>query len=413
MRIRLSVVLLIALAAAGSWVAASIRTAPTGTDDKAGEIRWRKHVINDQSPFEAAGVADFNGDGRLDIFCGDSWYEAPNWTRHKVRDVPASAPNPHYYEDFADLPLDVNGDGKIDIVTCTYFTRRVGWMENPGDPTKPWIEHEIDTPGPSEAGQLVDINGDGKLDFLPNTVNTVVWYELAQQKPDVKWVKHDLGAEGAGHGVGVGDVNGDGRLDIITPKGWYEQPEDGRSDKWAFHAEFQLGAAGILILGRDFDGDGRTDIVWGMGHAYGLHWLRQIAGAGGAREWQRGDIDTSFSQVHTLVLADLDGDGEPELVTGKRIYAHEVEPGATDAPCLYRFQFDRSSGKWQKHVIYEGEAARNAPSDAKDRQALSDFARGSAGTGLQIEARDIDGDGDIDLVCPGKSGLYLFENLRN
>ena len=43
----------------------------------AGEIRWKMTTINDQSPFEACGTADFNGDGRIDIFCGDSWYQAP------------------------------------------------------------------------------------------------------------------------------------------------------------------------------------------------------------------------------------------------------------------------------------------------------------------------------------------------
>ncbi len=36
---------------------------------------------------------------------------------------------------------------------------------------------------------------------------------------------------------------------------------------------------------------------------------------------------------------------------------------------------------------------------------------GTTGTGLQMSAADIDGDGDIDLVCPSKSELYLFENL--
>ena len=53
----------------------------------AGEIRWKMTTINDQSPFEACGTADFNGDGRLDIFCGDSWYEAPAWIRHQVREI--------------------------------------------------------------------------------------------------------------------------------------------------------------------------------------------------------------------------------------------------------------------------------------------------------------------------------------
>jgi hypothetical protein len=373
---------------------------------------WKKHVINDQSPYEAAGAADFNGDGKLDIFCGDTWYEAPGWKPHKVRDVPASGPNPHYYEDFSDSPLDVNGDGHVDIVTCNYFGQSVGWVENPGgDATKPWIEHPIDRPGPSETGELVDINGDGRLDFLPNTVSTVVWYELKQQKPEVVWEKHDLGTEGAGHGVGIGDINRDGRLDLITPKGWYEQPKDPKAN-WAFHGEFELGAAGIFILGRDFDGDGLVDILWGNGHGFGLHWMKQSARPDGTRSWTKQDIDTKFSQVHALMFADLDGDGDAELVTGKRVYAHEVEPGATDAPCIYSFQFDRSSSMWRKRVILEGEPARNAPAEAKDRWALKDFKRGSVGTGLQFVAKDMDGDGDLDLVCPGKTGLYLLENLR-
>jgi hypothetical protein len=382
--------------------------ASEGAGDGAGE-GWRKHSINDRSPFEGAGAADFTADGKVDIFSGDTLYEAPSWKRHKVREV---APSGHYHDDFADLPLDVNGDGLPDIVTCTYFTGKVAWLENPGAIGRPWIEHLIDKPGASETAQLVDIDGDGRLDLLPNTVGTVVWYELAAQAPEVRWVKHDLGKEGAGHGVGYGDISGDGRLDIITPKGWYEQPADPRSGPWTFHPEFQLGAAGILILGYDVTGNGRTDIVWGMGHDYGLYWLEQKSGAEGRREWQRHEIDRSFSQVHTLIRADLDGDGEPEVVTGKRIYAHEVEPGATGAPCIYTFQYDRAARSWRKRVLYEGEPARSAPEEAKDRRALDDFPRGSVGTGLQLEARDIDGDGDIDLVCPGKSGLYLLENLR-
>jgi hypothetical protein len=347
----------------------------------------------------------------LDVFSGDSWYEAPMWTRHKVRDVPAGT-NPHYYEDFADLPLDVNGDGNVDIVTCAYFSRRVGWVEHPGDPTEPWIEHTIDTPSPIETGQLVDINGDGQLDFLPNTVSVVTWYEITAQQPDVTWKKHDLGTEGAGHGVGYGDINRDGKLDIITGKGWYEQPTDSNSSDWPFHAEFELGAASILIIGRDFDGDGDTDILWGMGHDYGLFWLKQSKGSDGSRIWTRDRVDPTFSQVHTLHLADLDGDGRKEVVTGKRVYAHEVEPGATDASCVYSFHYDREASAWIKRTIYEGKPATDAPATANDRWALKDFERGTAGTGLQLDAQDMDGDGDIDLVCPGKSGLYWFENLR-
>jgi hypothetical protein len=373
--------------------------------------RWKQHAINDQSPFEACGVADFNGDGRVDVFCGDSWYEAPNWKKHKVRDVPASA-NPHYYEDFCDSPLDVNADGRPDIVTCNYFGGRVGWVEDPGgDATQPWIEHEIDKPGNMETGELVDINGDGRLDFLPNTNNSVVWYELTQQKPEVIWTKHELGKEGVGHGVGVGDMNRDGRLDVITPNGWYEQPAES-SEAWTFRAEFQLGAAGILIHGRDVNGDGLTDVIWGMGHDFGLYWLKQTLGSDGKRSWTKETIDGTFSQVHTLMFTDLDGNGEPVLVTGKRVYAHEVEPGDTQAPVVLIFRFDRAMQNWTKEVVFHGHPALRAPPDAESRWALKDFPPLTAGTGLQLSSADLDRDGDLDLICPGKSGLYWFENTQ-
>jgi hypothetical protein len=292
---------------------------------------WTVHAINDQVDFEACGVADFNGDGKLDVFSGDSWYEAPEWKRHKVRSLPP-CPNPHYQEDFCDAPMDVNGDGHIDIVTCSYFGKRFGWVENPGaDPTQPWKEHQIDLPGNMETAVLLDINGDGQADFLPNTGNVVVWYELTRRGADPLWTKHELGTDGAGHGVGAGDINRDGKIDLITPSGWWEAP--GSVDhQWVFHKEFDLGAAGILIHGRDVDGDQKTDIVWGMGHGFGLYWIRQQQDAQGNRTWHKEEIDGTYSQVHTLHYADLDGDGVEELITGKRVYAHEVEPGSLKTP---------------------------------------------------------------------------------
>lgn len=371
---------------------------------------WKKHPINHLSPYEAVGVADFNGDAIPDVFCGDSWYAAPDWIQHKVRDIPPG-PNPQYHEDFADAPLDVNGDGKIDIVTCAYFSRRIAWVENPQDPTQPWPEHDVDLPGAMETSYLVDLYGDQTPVFLPNVGGQMLLYELVSKYPLVEWKKRTLRPQGAGHGIGHGDINSDGRIDIITPQGWYEQPAD-RSSEWSFHPEFQLGAASIEIIGHDFDGDGDTDVVWGMGHDFGLYWLKQSIDGNGKRTWTKEEIDKTFSQVHALHLADFDGDGQQEFVTGKRIYAHSVEPGATDAPCLYLFQFDRTKQNWMRTTIYLGEPAPAAPLKPEERNALKDFRPGSAGTGLRLALHDMDSDGDIDIVAPGKSGLYWFENPR-
>ena len=369
---------------------------------------WKQHTINHRSPFEAVGVADFNGDGKPDVFCGDAWYAGPNWTQHKVRDVPPGT-NPQYHEDFADAPLDVNGDGKVDIVTCAYFSRKIGWVENPADPTQAWTEHTIDLPGSMETSYLLDLYGDGTPVLIPNVGGQVLFYELVSRSPQVEWKTRTLAPQGAGHGVGHGDINRDGRIDLITPMGWYEQPAE-RTGEWAFHPDFQLGTASVEIIGHDFDGDGDTDIAWGMGHEFGLYWMKQSVDSAGKRTWTKEDIDTTFSQVHTLHLADFDGDGEKEFVTGKRIYAHASEPGATAEPCLFIYKFDRNSAQWLKTTVYRGEPAPLAPINPEQRDALKDFRPGSAGTGLQMALHDMDADGDIDIVAPGQSGVYWFEN---
>jgi hypothetical protein len=259
----------------------------------------------------------------------------------------------------------------------------------------------------------VDLSGDGIPDILPNTVTTVAWYELgkAAGKPGFKIKKHDYGTAAAGHGVGSGDVNGDGRVDLLTPKGWFEAPAQPAIETWTWHPEWSLGTTGIQILAKDVDGDGLSDVVFGMGHDLGLRWLRQSKVPGSERVWETKSIDESIASVHTLIWADIDGDGKAnELVTGKRVYAHEIEPGATDGSVVAWYAYHPAKKGFNKHIIAESGPAKNAPAKGSERLALRDFPAGTVGTGLQMTAIDIDKDGDIDLVCPGKSGLYIMEN---
>ncbi len=375
----------------------------------AAEPGWKKHEINAKSGFEAAGVLDANNDGKLDVVSGNTWYEGPNWKPHHVRDVVKQGT---YYNCFSSIPMDVNGDGNVDFLTCSYFGKNVGWVENPGSTDKAWTYHEVDLPGPSEAAVAVDLTGDGKPDFFPNAVNVVVFYSL-EAGATPKFRKYDFGNAAAGHGSGSGDVNGDGKLDLLTPKGWFESPANPASDTWPWHAEWNLGATGIQILSKDVDVDGLSDVVYGMGHARGLYWIKQEKGPSGERTWSKPIlIDKQPTSVHTLLWADLNGDGKAdELVTGKRVYAHEVEEGDVEAPIIAYYRFDKDEKAWKRHLIFSGEAATNAPKEAGKRDAQKDFPPGTAGTGLEMTAVDLDKDGDLDLVCPGKSGLYWFENL--
>lgn len=111
--------------------AAALLAGPRSSD-----IAFKKHAL-DPGAAEACAFADINGDGKLDIVSGDHWYEAPKWTKHKFRDIPFQN---NYIDDFSDLPLDVDNDGHIDIVTPHWFSKKISWWKNPGKGKGEWKE---------------------------------------------------------------------------------------------------------------------------------------------------------------------------------------------------------------------------------------------------------------------------------
>ena len=353
--------------------------------------------INPKSEFPACAVIDVNHDGKLDIVSGGFWYEAPDWKQHFLREVEVIRGR---FDDYSNLEIDVNADGWTDILSCNYRSQSLFWMEHPGekiktDPETPWIKHLIDTPGPMETGRLYDIDADGDLDVLPNGTTFAAWYELTYETADGKkqprFVRRDVPKEIAGHGVGFGDINGDGRGDIVGPKGWLEAPEDRRGGRWLWHPEWETHRdASIPILVYDVDRDGDNDLVYGRGHGYGLYWLEQTNAKDGSRSFARQAIDTSWSQPHSLLLADLDGDKVPEVIAGKRYQGHDGKDlGEADLLCAYAYKFNRATRTFERIEIFHGERA---------------------GFGLDPKIADIDGDGDLDVLAADRCSLVLLQN---
>ncbi|MBB73130.1 MAG: hypothetical protein CMJ75_01310 [Planctomycetaceae bacterium] len=362
----------------------------------ADEPAFRLHTIDATSTYSAAAAIDVNRDGKLDVVCGGWWYEAPLWKRHFLRDVRVIRGR---YDDYAHLPMDVNGDGWTDYVSANWRSQTLYWVQHPGPSLGAWTKHLIATPGGMETARLVDVDGDGHVDVLPNCVRTpsgqpfAAWWELRRASNDQpgRWIRHDLPAELAGHGIGFGDLNGDGRDDLIGTQGWLEAPLDRRRERWRWHSDFQLDRdCSIPILVHDVDDDGDADLVWGRAHHIGLYWLEQRVQDNRIR-WVRHAIDTSWSQAHSLLLADLDNDGTVEIVAGKRYLGHEGnDPGEYDPLVAYWYRFDAQQRTWKRGAVSAG---------------------GPAGFGLDPKAVDLDGDGDLDLLGPGRSGVYWFENL--
>jgi hypothetical protein len=160
-----------------------------------------------------SAIADINGDGKIDIVSGEYWYEGPQWTQHRFRDLPFMD---SYIDNFSDLPVDVDLDGNADIVSCSYFSRRLGWWKNPGWGEGTWKEQSIQEGFPIEFAFLVDLDNDGKArELLPQFGDDkapLAWYEIKSGA----WVKNVISPKSYGHGIGAGDLNGDGKVDFAV-----------------------------------------------------------------------------------------------------------------------------------------------------------------------------------------------------
>jgi len=359
-----------------------------------GGVEQATYFIHRLGSDHAEGITtlDMNGDGLPDLVSGAYWYQNPGpqggeWTRHQYREIGIVN---EFVADCGEWSIDVNHDGAPDIVTAGWQTNGVFWFENPKKLGAEWKRHFITNSYDTEGGWMADINGDGQADLIFSHYNHsgVLWIDFSGPEP----VVHHVGARADdGHGIGVADIDGDGKADILTTTGWFHQI-DANKDQWEWHPDWHLGDTGFPIIGYDVLNNGKMDVIYGQGHSYGLYWLEQKVDTKGERQWVRHTIDESFSQSHALKMADLDGDGEMELLVGKRYRGHDGnDPGSYDPPVIYYYKINRTTGEFTRYPI---------------------SVNGTAGAGTQFITMDLDGDGDLDIATAGKSGVHFFENLK-
>jgi hypothetical protein len=347
--------------------------------------------------YDSAAVFDVDNDGFLDIVSGAFWYPGPDFSRKCfIGKVAASG---EIFDHLATIPIDVDGDGFVDFVTGGWYGETLRWHRNPeGARDREWEVHEIARLGPIETIRAWDIDGDGELEIVPSTPRSAQHiFKLVRGKDGtsrfegrVIWDGESSGGYRSGHGLGCGDIDGDGRVDIVLSHGWLEAPEDPFHEAWLYHPDFDFGKASIPIIVADVNSDGVNDLIVGNPHGYGLDWYQQRRDADKAC-WVRHPIDPFNSQYHDLAWADLDQDGEPELITGKRYRAHAgLDPGEYDPVGIYYFKWTGEG--FAKQVIDYGPI------------------RVATGCGVSFVLADLNGNGHLDVVAPGKDGLYVFHN---
>jgi hypothetical protein len=313
-----------------------------------GKGKFTRHIIAEKEEgwLERHVVGDVNGDGRPDVVIVKNlhsqivWFENPAkvrdgkpWKRRLIA------------KDFArayDVVLaDLAARGRLDVAASAYTGNQIAWFENPGEADVPeWTKHVIDSKiAETRTIRAADFNGDGKIDLLATGTasNLVVWYENPG-KPGLPWQKHIIDDQSTrpAHGQAV-DLGGDGDMDVIMALGfaapggaknthavvWYENVgKPGKGTEWKKHVIGQLDGA-FEAVAADINGDGHLDIV---ATGYGSGKVVWFENPGDPRKtpWKMHVVKVNWRTVNQVLVADLDGDGRPDIIAVAERGANEL-----------------------------------------------------------------------------------------
>jgi hypothetical protein len=377
--------------------------------DKPSHVR---EVLDPGVYTEGASFGDVNGDGNPDLLAGPLWWEGPDFqTKHRYRPGKAVPAKGYAHNSFQSWIMDVNGDGRADIFQVAHDgVFHLELYLQPKEPSENWPKNRVAAKIGNESPEMTDLTGDGKMELVAMQGGRFGFFTPDSKDPTKPWTFHPISPERTKspyyHGLGFGDLNGDGKTDILEKEGWYESPADPlKPGNWNFHRYQFSKKGGAQMLVFDIDGDGDNDVVSSTAaHAWGLAWFEnhQSKKAKGQTYFKKhvlipedkspGVGGVTFSQAHSLIEGDFNGDGLTDFATGKRYWAHNGNDPDSDKPA----------------VLYWFELVR----DDKGAHFIPHLLDSDSGAGTQLAAADVNGDGLTDLGIGNKKGVFLFKSVK-
>lgn len=351
--------------------------------------QWQRHVVDAQKPWKTVFITarDLDGDGRKDIVTGPSWYRNSGdtggaWER---RTIGAPLHNMAAVHDF-------DGDGRPDVLGTQWqggmLSPEFAWARNEGGGAftiHTNIAHAI---GDFLQGVAVDRfapNGplEVALSWHNSTGRGIHMLTVPDDPISKSWTWRRISPFDQQEELTARDIDGDGRKDLVLGTRWL------RNEKAAWTVQ-PLGDSPQQVdrhRDADINGDGRVDVVLGylaISAPGKLVWLEMPAEPKSAQSWIEHVIAADVIGPMSLDVADLDGDGDTDVVVGE----HDLKKPA-EARLLIFENLDGKGGQWRPIEVSRGDEHHD---------------------GAQLA--DIDNDGDLDIVSIGwgHPRVLLYEN---